>query len=75
MNMDDKLSKVWIWQDVLTHTEWKNYYETRVYISLKKDGADSTLYVTNLALTGLSTTAFVSLKNILKIRFIVMGTF
>lgn len=41
----------------------------------KKDGADSKLYVTNLALTGLSTTAFVSLKNILKIHFIVMGTF
>lgn len=33
------------------------------------------LYVTNFALTGLSTTAFVSLKNILKIHFIVMGTF
>lgn len=75
MNMDDKKSsKVWKWQDVCNMQSGRIIMK-HVYISLKKDGLIGKLYVMNLALTGLSTTACISLQNILKIHFIVMDAF
>lgn len=67
MNMDDKNPKYGYDRMYVTHAVWRKYYETCVYSSLKKSrGLIGKLCVSNLALTGLSTTAFIFLQNIVR---------